>query len=74
MNISEANDVNTLLAWLTRTAPPVPDGVDEGAWLLAQDDDAKNAAKALAERARRALHAGMSATDVEAAWERVAVG
>lgn len=74
MNISEANDINTLLSWLTRTAPSCPEGMDEGDWLLAQDDEARQSAVRLADRARRALHAGMSGADVERAWERVCVG
>lgn len=74
MNITESSDINTVLAWLTRTAPECPEGMDEDDWLLAQDDDAKRAAVALADRAHRALHAGMRGADVERLWVRVSVG
>lgn len=74
MNITEANHVNTLLAWLTLTSPDPPPGMDETDWIQAQDDDAKNAAKTLADRAYQALHAGITGAQVEQLWERVAVG
>lgn len=74
MNITEADAVNTLLAWITTTAPACPPGMDEDDWLLAQDDDAKQAAKVLADRAHQALSAGITGADVEAAWEHVCIG
>lgn len=59
MNITEANDINTLLRWVTgMDSPlgPVP------------DDLACEAAAALAQRAHKKLMAGMDADDVWQHW------
>lgn len=76
MNISEANDVNTVLRWLTGDLPHVDERnlLDEADLVLQQDDDARRAAQRLADRAHKTLHAGMTPADVEQAWEKVCVG
>ncbi|MGH3994725.1 MAG: hypothetical protein ACRDSN_19960 [Pseudonocardiaceae bacterium] len=60
MNISEANAVNTVLHWVLGT----PDGVDGHL----PDDVARKDAAWLADRAHRAVWAGLTGADVEARW------
>lgn len=76
MNISEANDVNTLLRWLTGDLPHVDESnlLDDADLVLQQDDDARKAAMRLADRAYKALHAGLTGDRVQEAWEKVCVG
>lgn len=65
MNITEANDVNTLLRWLgtpSNTHAPRPD-----------NDTARRAAQSLGERAFKTLGAGLRQDDIREAIERAAV-
>lgn len=73
MNISEANDVNTLLRWLTGDLPHIDERneYDEADLVLMQDDDARRAAARLADRAHKALHCGLTAEKVHQAWDQV---
>jgi hypothetical protein len=75
VNISEANDVNVLLRWITGTTPRPTDIdlLDEADVVLMEDEDAKQAATRLAERAHTALHAGLTAAHVEQLWQRVSL-
>jgi hypothetical protein len=64
MNVSESNDLNTLLSWLFG---------DKGPLREVTEDDAKAAAARLADRAYQALYAGLSADDVTKRWPRPAL-
>lgn len=63
MNITEANLVNTLLGWLVEM--PDPCG------RLVSHTEGRDAAELLAERANKALSAGITAAEVRAAWHWV---
>lgn len=67
MNISDANDVNVVLRYLLGLRSEYELEVDD------QDlyDNAREAAKRLVTRARKALSAGLDAGDIEDAWERL---
>lgn len=61
MNISEANELNALLSWIL--------GTERGATHESTtDDEARDAAAFLADKAHRALSAGLNANRVKKAW------
>jgi hypothetical protein len=59
LNVSEATAVNTLLDWI---------GVDRWEARLVTDEEAKEAAALLAEKASDRLMAGVRRDDVEKGW------
>ncbi|MFL6141605.1 MAG: ParB/RepB/Spo0J family partition protein [Labedaea sp.] len=61
MNITESNDVNTVLQHLLPDTPARSSGRPDS-------EQAQAAAARLADKARKALAAGLSGADVEAAW------
>lgn len=61
MNITEGNAANVVLRYLLGIEP------------LPDDEKAQEAAVLLAERANRALHAGLRAEQVAQAWPNVIV-
>lgn len=65
MNITEANDTNTVLRYLL--------GLPNLTGDVPTDDQAQDAAERLAEKAAKALHAGLRPVDVAQAWHRVQV-
>lgn len=60
MNISEANDLNTLLHYVLN--------LSDALGVTPSDDQARDAAERLADRANKALGAGLTSDTVVAAW------
>lgn len=69
LTITEAHDVNTLLDWLLGIRNPYTTGTDEE--LATQ---ALAAAERLADKANKALMAGLDGRRVREAWAQVQVG
>ena len=69
LTIGEAHDVNTLLDWMLGIRRPSNSDSDEEL-----RHEAKEAAARLADKANKALMAGIRGADVLAAWGTVEVG
>lgn len=70
MNVGEANDLNTLLRYVLGIRRDHEVDVDDQEFC----DDAEDAAARLAERANKALNAGLKEVDVRDAWQNLELG